>query len=53
VPELFENMPLKKVRTLGGKFGKEVAKALDIEFMGQLYNFTKEQLISKFNAKNG
>lgn len=53
VPELYETLPIRKVRSLGGKFGKTVAQKLSISSMSQLYNFSKEELIEKFNVKNG
>lgn len=44
---------MRKVQGLGGKLGDKVCEDLDIQFMGDLINFTKNDLMSKFNEKNG
>ncbi|CAG9862589.1 unnamed protein product [Phyllotreta striolata] len=53
VHEYFQNLPLNKVRSLGGKFGKSLSEDLGITKMGELSNFSEKQLIEKFGKKNG
>nr|XP_023401193.1 DNA polymerase eta isoform X2 [Loxodonta africana] len=53
VPQLFSQMPITKVRNLGGKLGASVVGILGIEYMGELTQFTESQLQSHFGEKNG
>uniref|UniRef100_A0A8C3YJZ9 DNA polymerase eta n=1 Tax=Catagonus wagneri TaxID=51154 RepID=A0A8C3YJZ9_9CETA len=53
VPQLFSQMPISKVRHLGGKLGASVIEILGIEYMGELTQFTESQLQSHFGEKNG
>ncbi|XP_058410251.1 DNA polymerase eta isoform X2 [Diceros bicornis minor] len=53
VPQLFSQMPISKVRNLGGKLGASVIGILGIEYMGELTQFTESQLQSHFGEKNG
>lgn len=53
VPQLYEDMPIKKITSLGGKFGNSVVEKLGIEFMGELSKFTQKDLIKKFDEKSG
>lgn len=53
VAEYFETLPLRKVRSLGGKFGKALSDDLSVSKMGELTNFSEKQLVDKFGKKNG
>lgn len=53
VPQLFSQMPIRKIRSLGGKLGASVIEVLGIEYMGDLTQFTESQLQSHFGEKNG
>ncbi|XP_035151606.1 DNA polymerase eta isoform X3 [Callithrix jacchus] len=53
VPQLFSQMPIHKIRSLGGKLGASVTEILGIEYMGELTQFTESQLQSHFGEKNG
>lgn len=50
---LFENLPLKKIRNLGGKFGDEVNGQLDVKTIGEVVKFSLNELQRKFGEKNG
>lgn len=47
------SLPIKKVQGLGGKFGEKVCTELNVEFMGELMNFSRAELTRKYNDKNG
>lgn len=53
VPQLFSQMPIRKIRSLGGKLGASVIDVLGVEYMGDLTQFTEAQLQSHFGEKNG
>nr|XP_025746243.1 DNA polymerase eta isoform X3 [Callorhinus ursinus] len=53
VPQLFSQMPISKIRNLGGKLGASVIEILGVEYMGELTQFTESQLQSHFGQKNG
>ncbi|XP_042794813.1 DNA polymerase eta isoform X2 [Panthera leo] len=53
VPQLFSQMPIYKIRNLGGKLGASVIEILGVEYMGELTQFTESQLQSHFGEKNG
>ncbi|KAM4835292.1 DNA polymerase eta isoform 1-T2 [Thomomys bottae] len=53
VPKLFSQMPIHKIRSLGGKLGASVIEILGVEYMGELTRFTESQLQSHFGEKNG
>lgn len=53
VPQLFSQMPIRKIRSLGGKLGASVVEVLGVEYMGDLTQFTESQLQSHFGEKNG
>ncbi|XP_037698476.1 DNA polymerase eta isoform X2 [Choloepus didactylus] len=53
VPQLFSQMPISKIRSLGGKLGASVIETLGVEYMGELTQFTESQLQSHFGEKNG
>ncbi|GLV45565.1 DNA polymerase eta [Carabus blaptoides fortunei] len=51
VPELYQNLPLKKIRSLGGKFGNSLSTELNITNMGELGRFSEQELIRKYDEK--
>lgn len=53
VPQLFSQMPIRKIRSLGGKLGASVIEILGVEYMGELTQFTEAQLQNHFGEKNG
>ncbi|XP_055982038.1 DNA polymerase eta isoform X3 [Sorex fumeus] len=53
VPQLFNQVPISKIRSLGGKLGASVIEVLGVEYMGELTQFTESQLQSHFGEKNG
>ncbi|CAH1179620.1 unnamed protein product [Phaedon cochleariae] len=53
VPTLYKDLPIKKIKSLGGKFGNALAEELNISMMGELIKFSEKELIKKFDAKNG
>ncbi|XP_026363152.2 DNA polymerase eta isoform X4 [Ursus arctos] len=53
VPQLFSQMPISRIRNLGGKLGASVIEILGVEYMGELTQFTESQLQSHFGEKNG
>ncbi|KAL6037641.1 hypothetical protein STEG23_020022 [Scotinomys teguina] len=53
VPQLFSQMPVRKIRSLGGKLGASVIEILGVEYMGELTQFTESQLQNHFGEKNG
>ncbi|CAG9767690.1 unnamed protein product [Ceutorhynchus assimilis] len=52
VPELYQNLRIKKITGLGGKFGNNVVEKLNIEFMGELSKFTQRELAKHFDEKS-
>ncbi|XP_045514741.1 DNApol-eta [Pieris brassicae] len=50
---LYQTLPLKKVKHLGGKFGDAVCEALTIKLMGELQKFSENELQVRFDDKNG
>jgi len=46
-------LPVKKVRNLGGKFGDIVVESLGCNFMGDLVQYSLEQLQKRFDEKTG
>ncbi|XP_073938198.1 DNA polymerase eta isoform X2 [Castor canadensis] len=53
VSQLFSQMPIRKIRNLGGKLGASVIEILGVEYMGELTQFTESQLQNHFGEKNG
>lgn len=53
VPKLFSQVPISKIRSLGGKLGASVTEVLGVEYMGELTRFTESQLQCHFGEKNG
>ncbi|XP_061600893.1 DNA polymerase eta isoform X2 [Cololabis saira] len=53
VAELFNSLPIGKIRNLGGKLGASITEALGVENMGDLTRFSKAQLGQHFGEKTG
>lgn len=53
VPQLFNQVPISKIRNLGGKLGASVIEILGVEYMGELTQFSEPQLQSHFGERNG
>ncbi|KAJ0067116.1 hypothetical protein NL108_012800 [Boleophthalmus pectinirostris] len=53
VPELFNSLPISKIRNLGGKLGTSITETLGIENMGELTQFSQAQLGQHFGEKTG
>lgn len=53
LPLLYKDMPIKKLKGLGGKLGSEVSEKLNIVNMGELIHFNQKDLIKLFDEKIG
>uniref|UniRef100_A0A674A133 DNA polymerase eta n=1 Tax=Salmo trutta TaxID=8032 RepID=A0A674A133_SALTR len=53
VPELFNSLPIGKIRNLGGKLGASITETLEVENMGELTRFSQAQLGQYFGDKTG
>ncbi|XP_071963079.1 DNA polymerase eta-like [Antedon mediterranea] len=53
VENLFKTLPIRKIRNLGGKLGHMLVADLNINFMGDLCQYTKVFLQSKYGDKTG
>ncbi|XP_024086271.1 DNA polymerase eta isoform X2 [Cimex lectularius] len=53
VAGLFATLPLRKVRSLGGKFGEEIEESLGCKFMGDLLKYSEKELRDRFDDKTG
>ncbi|XP_063774862.1 DNA polymerase eta [Pseudophryne corroboree] len=53
VAELFNQLPIGKIRHLGGKLGSSIKEILGVEYMGQLTQFDESYLQSHFGDKTG
>lgn len=53
VSSLYSALPVKKVRNLGGKFGDDVVELLGCKVMGDLLQYSLEQLQKHFDEKTG
>ncbi|XP_069464933.1 DNA polymerase eta isoform X2 [Ambystoma mexicanum] len=53
VPELFSQLPISKIRHLGGKLGVSITEVLGIEYVGQLVQFSESLLQNHFGDKTG
>ncbi|XP_059215380.1 DNA polymerase eta [Centropristis striata] len=53
VTELFNSLPISKIRNLGGKLGASITETLEIENMGDLTRFSQAQLAQHFGDKTG
>ncbi|XP_041766203.1 DNApol-eta [Anopheles merus] len=53
IPKLYETLPLKKVKGLGGKLGDQVCEVLKIKFMSELVQFPESVLQQHFEQRMG
>ncbi|KAH6941229.1 hypothetical protein HPB50_015119 [Hyalomma asiaticum] len=53
VPVLFTTLPVRKLRKLGGKLGKDIQELLQVEVVADLLRFSQDQLSSHFGHKTG
>ncbi|XP_054455912.1 DNA polymerase eta isoform X2 [Anoplopoma fimbria] len=53
VTELFNSLPIGKIRNLGGKLGASITGTLGIENMGDLTRFSQAHLSQHFGEKTG
>uniref|UniRef100_A0A1B6CUZ6 DNA polymerase eta n=3 Tax=Clastoptera arizonana TaxID=38151 RepID=A0A1B6CUZ6_9HEMI len=53
VLELYETLPVKKVRNLGGKLGDDVVDKLGISMMADLTKFSEKDLQNRYDEKTG
>ncbi|XP_072757265.1 DNA polymerase eta [Anoplolepis gracilipes] len=53
VSSLYSTLPIKKVRNLGGKLGDVVVDSLGCNVMGDLMQYSLEQLQKRFDEKTG
>ncbi|KAM4591961.1 DNA polymerase eta [Odontesthes bonariensis] len=53
VTELFNSLPISKIRNLGGKLGASITETLGVENMGDLTRFSQAQLGQHFGEKTG
>lgn len=51
IPHLFESIPIKKIRNLGGKLGSRVRREFNCEFMSDLAAIPLSDLRKKFDEK--
>lgn len=50
---LHSTLPVRKVQGLGGKFGEKICEDLSIQHMGELVNVSKEELLRRYDERNG
>ncbi|XP_053657779.1 DNA polymerase eta [Anopheles marshallii] len=53
ISKLYETLPLKKVKGLGGKLGDQVCEVLKIKFMSELVQFPESELQHHFDERMG
>lgn len=53
ISELYKNLPIRKIQSLGGKLGNTIVEELQISYMGDLIKFNERELIKKFDEKTG
>ncbi|XP_073338132.1 DNA polymerase eta [Pagrus major] len=53
VTELFNSLPIGKIRNLGGKMGASITETLGVQNMGHLTRFSQAQLGQHFGEKTG
>ncbi|XP_067006969.2 DNA polymerase eta [Anabrus simplex] len=53
VTQLYQTLPVKKIRSLGGKFGDAVVEQLGCKVVADLLRFTESQLQQMFDEKSG
>ncbi|KAG8197841.1 hypothetical protein JTE90_020118 [Oedothorax gibbosus] len=53
IPILYKDIPVNKVRGLGGKFGDEVMERFKVKTMADLSELSKQLFLSSFGEKSG
>ncbi|KAK9881571.1 hypothetical protein WA026_016446 [Henosepilachna vigintioctopunctata] len=53
VEKMFSKLPVRKIKSLGGKFGNILSDTLKITFIGELLKFSEKELIQTFDEKTG
>ncbi|XP_001985566.2 DNApol-eta [Drosophila grimshawi] len=53
IPALFDQLPVGKIKGLGGKFGETVCETLGIKFLGHVLKYTEKELQRKLDEKSG
>ncbi|XP_045464466.1 DNApol-eta isoform X2 [Harmonia axyridis] len=53
IPQFLSELPLKKIKRLGGKFGRKVSEKLNVNNVGDLLQFSEEELSRQFDSKTG
>ncbi|XP_035177679.1 DNA polymerase eta isoform X3 [Oxyura jamaicensis] len=53
VPQLFSQMPVSNIRNLGGKLGAAITDILEVEYIGQVTQFSETELQTHFGDKTG
>ncbi|XP_034481905.1 DNA polymerase eta [Drosophila innubila] len=53
IPALFDQLPVGKIKGLGGKFGETVCETLGVKFLGQVLKYSETELHRKLDEKNG
>lgn len=53
VSTLYKELPVRKIKSLGGKFGETLSAELNIKFMSELEKFTEKTLQQKYDKKTG
>ncbi|XP_064549016.1 DNA polymerase eta [Drosophila montana] len=53
IPALFDQLPVGKIKGLGGKFGEMVCETLGVKFLGQVLKYSEKELHRKLDEKNG
>ncbi|XP_065161729.1 DNA polymerase eta isoform X1 [Atheta coriaria] len=51
IQKLYENLSIKKIRSMGGKFGNEVMEKLHVSVMADLIKFSEKELQQHFEEK--
>lgn len=51
VEELYKTLPVRKIKSLGGKFGITLSEDLEITNMGELIKFSEKQLAKRYDEK--
>ncbi|KAH8307436.1 hypothetical protein KR044_012021 [Drosophila immigrans] len=53
IPALFDQLPVGKIKGMGGKFGETVCETLGVKFLGQVLKYSESELHRKLDEKSG
>lgn len=53
VEDLYKTLPIRKIKSLGGKFGNSLSEDLNIKFMSELARFNEKELQKRYDEKTG